>query len=227
MSSPGFGGSSHDWSPDVGGPIWVATRGVQMGCQVNCCATPFRGCSQAPGKRVRAAGLGARNPRRPESAMHAVGDGRSFLREIVGVRASKGAGEGICLVFINEAVRLSFGSIHPVTLAIGTGVEFTCITTGPTWTNSVEDPEPGLRAERPSDPVPPGLQYLHTRNPVVVHRDIKSANVSPGSAGTATTARKGDVWGRHTAWGAHSNAPMFGWRLATLEGPSFAILRGC
>ena len=26
----------------------------------------------------------------------------------------------------------------------------------------------------------PGLVYLHTRNPVVVHRDIKSANVLPG-----------------------------------------------
>ena len=25
-----------------------------------------------------------------------------------------------------------------------------------------------------------GLVYLHTRNPVVVHRDIKSANVLPG-----------------------------------------------
>ena len=28
-----------------------------------------------------------------------------------------------------------------------------------------------------------GLAYLHTRSPVVVHRDIKSANVLPGALG--------------------------------------------
>ena len=54
-----------------------------------------------------------------------------------------------------------------------------------------------------------GLVYLHTRNPVVVHRDIKSANVLPG---WKTGARDRSSVNRFPNNGGRSKLEIFlGW----------------
>ena len=52
-----------------------------------------------------------------------------------------------------------------------------------------------------------GLVYLHTRNPVVVHRDIKSANVLPG---WKTGARDRSSVNRFPNNGGRSKLEIFG-----------------